>query len=105
LENNLNDTQVKMTAMIAQNKLLQDQLLALQGSSMPHPMLAENIVWEVQQRPADVSLINTGGRQGGVNMEEDEPIPICSGGDELKFQAQAHDGNPDCNGDDVSYGT
>jgi hypothetical protein len=47
LENNLNDTQVKMAAMIAQNKLLQDQLLVLQRSSEPPLMLAEDIAQEV----------------------------------------------------------
>jgi hypothetical protein len=38
-------------------------------------------------------------------MEKDKPISICGGGDELELQAQAYDGNPDYNGDDIPYGT
>jgi hypothetical protein len=92
----LNDAQVKMAAMIAQNKLLQDQLYALQGSSVPPPKMTEDIAQEVQQHPAEAFPINVGDRQGFVNMKEDEPMPIHGSRAGLKLQAQAQDGNPDC---------
>jgi hypothetical protein len=99
----VNDTQIKMAAMIAQNELLQDQLLALQESSMSLPIFAEDIVREVQQHPAEAFPINVGYRQGEVIMEEDKPMPTRGGGAGLERQAQAQDGNSDCNGDDISY--
>ena len=71
---------------------------------MPPPMLAEDITREKQQHPAEAFPINVGDRQGEVNMEEDIPMPTRSCGAGIKVQAQAQDGNPDCNGDDILYG-
>ncbi len=44
-----------MAAMMAQNKLLQVQLAALnQGPSREAPMLSKDIAWEVQQLSAEL---------------------------------------------------
>jgi hypothetical protein len=84
-----------MAAMIAQNRLLQEQLAALKQTA---PKLSDNIAWDVQQRTADALPIGARKWQGNttnplaecpmdvedvpVKPAEDKagPMVICGGG-------------------------
>ncbi len=91
-----------MVAMVAQNKLLQEQLAALnQRPSREAPTLSKDIVWEVQQLSAESLPVAAGEGQGSKNTSpnvpnksmanDDLPIPIRGGGGTTQYQPSTDD--------------
>ncbi len=86
-----------MASIIAQSKLLQDQLAAL--NQVPRngaPTLSKNIVQRAQQLSAEAPPVAAGEGQGSNNTspdvpdksmaDNDLPIPICGGGGTTRYQ-------------------
>jgi hypothetical protein len=91
LENTLLDTQAKMASIVAQNKLLQEQLDVLnQGQGEPW-ILSEKIAWDVKKRSAKALPFAAGEWHGSNILDPEEanepmvdgdlPMPIRGGGD------------------------
>jgi hypothetical protein len=91
LENTLLDTQEKMASIVAQNKLIQEQLDVLnQGQGEPQT-LSKKIAWDVQKRYAKALPFAAGEGRGSTILDPEEadkpmvdgdlPMPIRGGGD------------------------
>jgi hypothetical protein len=97
LENTLHDTGERMASIVAQNKLLQDQLAALnQVPCNGAPTLSKDIAWRVQQLSAEALPVAAGEGQGSNKTSPDVPnkstadndllIPIRGGGGTTQYQ-------------------
>ncbi len=93
LENTLHDTQKMMASIVAQNKLLQDQLAALNpSSSVKAPILSDVQVLQVQQQTTGVLLASVGSVPDESMANDNLPMPIRGGG-VLPCDTDASDGD------------
>jgi hypothetical protein len=93
LENTLHVTQKMMASIVAQNKLLQDQLAALNPiSSVEAPILSDVQVLQVQQQTTEVLPASAGAVPDESMADDNLPMPIRGGG-VLPCDTDASDGD------------
>ncbi len=93
LENTLHDTQKMMASIVAQNKLLQDQLAALNPSSSVEATILSDIQALQSQQQTTGVLPAFAGADPDESMANDSlPMPIRGGG-VLPWDTDASDGN------------
>ncbi len=93
LENTLHDTQKMVASIVAQNKLLQDKLAALNlSSSVRAPILSDVQALQVQQQTTGVLPASAGAVPDESMANDNLPMPIHGGG-VLPCDTDASDGN------------